>query len=135
MEKEENTTPITARIPLDLFAEIMSEIKDTNQTRSEFIKEAIEEKILNDNKEFMEAEIKCMEKKVEILKNKVKTFKKKKKNLNEPTAAEIDFLKQSLIILEENPHFIKGRISLYKNTFNKHMRLSEQEFWELMNRQ
>ena len=77
MTEKEQTMNMGTRIPVTLFAEVCNEINDTNQTKSEFVKEAIEEKLLNDNKELLEAEIKYMEKKIEILKVKKNQIKER----------------------------------------------------------
>ncbi len=134
MEKEEQKAPVSARIPLELFSSLYTEIKKTGQSRSEFVQEAIEEKLLNDNRELIEAEIKYLEKRTEILKVKLTQAKEKKSDMNKLSEAEIDFLKAARDVLIENPTFIKGRINLYKNTFNKYYKISEQEFWELIDR-
>jgi len=134
MEEKEQKMMLGTRIPLELFADLLREINDSGQNKSEFVKEAIEEKLINDNKELMIAEIKYMEKKIEILKNKVNQFKEKKKQMSSLSPLEMEHLKKSKEILIKDPSFIKGRISLYKNTFNKHYRISEQEFWELLDK-
>lgn len=134
MEEKEQTINIASRIPLNLFAELCNEIKDIGQTKSEFIKEAIEDKLLNYNKELIEAEIKYLEKKVSILKAKKVQAKTKKKEMDKLSESEIQFLKESKDILIKNPTFIKGRINLYKNLFGKYYKIGEQEFWELMDK-
>lgn len=134
MIEKDQTTPITARIPVTLFVELCNEIRETGQNKSEFVKEAVEEKLLYDNKEMLEAEIKYLEKKIVILKNKVKTFKEKKKSMKTLSPQEIEHLKRSKEVLSRDPTFIRGRINLYKNTFNKTYRISEQEFWELLDK-
>lgn len=128
----EQKAPVSARIPLDLFSNLYTEIRKTGQNRSEFIQEAIEDKLLNDSKELIEAEIKFLEKRVEILKIKLKEAKEKKSDMNKLTDEEKDFLKESREVLGRDPTFIKGRINLYKNAFNKYYKISESEFWELM---
>ena len=45
MTEKEQTMNMGTRIPVTLFAEVCNEINDTNQTKSEFVKEAIEEKL------------------------------------------------------------------------------------------
>ena len=134
MDKDEQKAPVSARIPISLFANLYTELKHTGQNRSEFIQEAIEEKLTNSDKELMLAEINYMEKKIEILKNKVKTVKEKKEDMNKLSKEEIKFLKESAEKLGKDPTFTKGRINLYKNLFNKHYAISEQEFWELLNK-
>ena len=133
-KNEEQSVPITARIPLGLFADLCSEIKDIHQTRSEFMKEAIEEKLISDNKELIESKIKYMEKEVEILKAKKDQIKERKKEVVKITQEEIDFLKETREILLKDPSFLWGRIKLYKNSFNKHYRISEENFWELLDK-
>ncbi len=133
METEQKA-PVSARIPLDLFSSLYTEIKKTGQNRSEFVQEAIEEKLLNDNKELIEAEIKFLEKRIKILKVKLIQAKEKKSDLNKLSPEETKFLQESLDVLIQNPTFIKGRINLYKNTFSKYYKISEQEFWELLDK-
>ena len=134
MDKDDQKAPVSARIPISLFANLYTELKYTGQNRSEFIQEAIEEKLTNSDKELMLAEIKYMEKKIEILKNKVEKFKEKKEDMNKLTEEEREFLKESAELLGKDPTFVKGRISLYKNLFNKHYPISESEFWDLLNK-
>ena len=132
MVEREQTMSISGRIPIILFSELCTEINHTHQTRSEFIKEAIEEKLLNENKEVLEAEIRYMEKKLEALRSKKEQIKVKKKDMNKIPSGEIPFLKETKKVLEQDPLFLKGRISLYKNKFKKNYRISEQEFLELV---
>ncbi len=134
MEEKEQTMMLGTRISIILFAELCNEIKDIGQTKSEFIKEAIEEKLLNHNKELIAAEIKYLEHKISILKAKEVQAKTKKKDMNKPSKEEIEFLKESKDILIKDPTFISGRINLYKNLFGKYYKISEQNFWELLDK-
>ena len=131
-EEKEQSVPISARVPLNLFVDIHKELKETKQTISEFLKEAAEEKLLNDNGEALDSEIKYMEKKIGVLKAKKEQIKFKEKDMDEIPSNEISFLRETKEILIESPTYIKGRINLYKNRFDKHYRISEQEFWELL---
>jgi len=132
MDEKNQKMVLSVRVPLTLFADMCLELEDTGQSRADFIKEAIEEKLCNDNKEILTAEIKYLEEKLAILKNKTIQVKEKEKNMKQMTEEELMFLKESKKIINENPVFLEGRINLYKNTFGKHYRISKEEFWDLM---
>lgn len=135
MSQNEQKAPVSARVPLELFADLYTELKYTGQNRSQFIQEAIEEKLLNCNKELIEAEVKYLEKKIKILKKRAEQIKTKKQKIKEQSKEEINFLKESREILGKNPNFIKGRIKLYKNLFNAYeLRITEQDFWEMLDK-
>ena len=133
IEKEDSIT-IASRIPLSLFAEVHAELRETGQTKSEFIKEAIESKLSEDNEKMLDLEIKMLESKLEILKNKKGRTKEKKQDLKKIPGEELPFLKQTKELLFKSPEYTKGRIKLYQNKFNKHYRVSEQEFWDLLDK-
>jgi len=134
MPEKDQTTSISARVPLDLFVEIRQEINETGQTMTEFMKDAAEEKLSNVNEQMLDSEIKMLESKLEILKNKKGRVKEKKQDLKKIPEEEIPFLKETKELLFKSPEYTKGRIKLYQNRFNKHYRVSEQEFWDLLDK-
>lgn len=134
MEKPDQTIAINVRIPIELFAEMSKELSDIKLTRSEFVRDAIEEKLASDNRELMEQKIKYMEKELEVLKLKCNQIKTKRKEMEKIPVGEMEFLKETKILLEKDPTFLKGRIQLYKNRFNKQFRISQADFWDLLDK-
>lgn len=133
MEKDQSI-PIAVRIPLTMFQEIQLEISDTKQNLSEWFKEAIEEKLYNENKGRLKIQQEYHESIANVYRKKIELFDIKKKQLYEIPKDEVNWLIETKKILFERPEFLKGKISLYKNKFFKNYRISEQEFYELMDR-
>ncbi len=129
---DELTTTIGTRINLNLLGEINQELKRTGKRMAAWIKEAVEEKLQNDNKEILDAEIKFLESKLGLLQKRKISMKEKEEDINKIPESEIPFLIQSKQILERDPIFVKGRIAKYKNDYHKTYKISEQDFYELM---
>ncbi len=132
MEKEQ-TSNIGTRIPQSIFGDIIQEINGTDMNLSKWLREAVEEKLTNDNKEKLDIEIKYHEDILNSLKKRKDLFKEKEKDFSKIPAGEVSFLLETGKILEKDFSFIKGRINLYKNRFNKSYRISEQDFMKLIN--
>ncbi len=131
MEKEQ-TNPISARFPFSLFIEMQKELRETNQNMSEYIIEAVKDKLFSESSpELLDKEIAYHESIVNNLKKKKEHHKEKKTTLLKIPKGEISFLIETQKLLEENPTFCEGRISLYKNKFGKHYRISPNDFFEL----
>jgi len=130
--RDEPTTIVSARISQTLLLEIHQEIRETGKKLNEFITEAIEEKLLSDNSDFLKAEINKRGRELDVLKKRLETISEKKKNINHIPSQEISFLIETKRIIERDPTFLSGRIRLYKNRFAKHYRMSEQEFLTLL---
>jgi len=132
MEKEQ-TTPISARIPLSLLAEIHKELEETNQNMSDFIEKAIKDRLFNYcNQELLDSEIAYHKQIIQNLERKKEESEEKEKTLLKIPKSEIQFLLKTKKIIEDNPLYCIGRINLYKNKFNKHYRISEQDFFKLL---
>ncbi len=132
MMEDEQTTPISARISLTLLSEIHKEIKDTGKSRSDFVEDAIKEKLFGESSsELLEKEIAYHESIVNNLKKKKQQHKEKEKVLSKIPEREISFLLETSKLLEENPTYCEGRINLYRNKFGKHYRISPNDFFEL----
>lgn len=131
MEKEQ-TNPISARFPLSLFVEMQKELRETTQNMSEYIIEAVKEKLFSESSaELLDKEIAYHESIVNNLKKKKEHHNEKKQILLKIPKIEIPFLIETQKLLEENPTFCEGRINLYKNKFGKHYRISPNDFFEL----
>ena len=131
MDKEQ-TNSISARFPLSLFVEMQKELRETKQNMSEFIIEAVKDKLFNESSpELLDKEIAYHESITEHLKKKKKHHNEKKKILLKIPEREIDFLIETYKILERDPTFCEGRINLYKNKFGKQYRISSNDFFEL----
>ena len=131
MEKEA-TTSISARIPTLEFHEIMMEIRDTKKTISEWIQEAINEKLNNESEHMTELNLQYHKSIIESLEQKKENSAQKKQDLIKLPLNEMVHLKNDKKFLFENPHFITGRISKYRNEFRKKYRISEQDYYQLM---
>lgn len=129
---QELTAPVAARIPLSLLADIHNELQESNKNMSQFIQEALEEKLTNNNKEFLDAEILKKETELKILREKRETVAQIKKDIFQVPKEEIPFLLETKKIVDRDPTFITGRIQLYKNKFRKRHRISEQDFLLMM---
>lgn len=133
MPEDNQTTPMSVRVKVSTLLEMNKEIEGTNKTLPDFVREAIEEKLTNDNKEILEQELKKAEWIVKALKNKKKNFVEKEKIIQRIPEKEISFFLDTKKVIEQNPQFIQGRINLYKNKFNKnHLRISIQEFLQMI---
>ena len=127
----ELTTTIGTRINLELLGDINLELKRTGKKMAQWIKEAVEEKLQNDNSEVLEAEIQFVKSKLSLLEKRKLSIKDKVDNLKQIPSSEIPFLLQTKKLLISDPTFIKGRINLYKNKFSKTYKISDQDFYDL----
>jgi len=129
----EPTAIIHARISQSIFAEICSEINGSKRSLSDWLKEAVDEKLLSENKDKLEREIAIKEEELQILKKKKELFREKEKDIQKISDTEISFLLETKRVVEQDFTFIKGRINLYRNKFGKAYKISEQEFMQLLN--
>jgi len=130
--KEEQTTSISTRIPLNLLTEIHMELKNTDKSRSQFVAEAIKDKLFSESsEELINKEIALYEAKINNLKQKLEHHKQKEKTFLKIPEKEVSFLIETKKILEQNPTFAMGRVSLYKNKFGKHYRMSPDDLFRL----
>ena len=89
--EDEQTTPISARISLTLLSEIHKEIKDTGKSRSDFVEDAIKEKLFGESSsELLEKEIAYHESIVNNLKKKYLFYLK-----------QVNFLKRIQLTVKE----------------------------------
>lgn len=129
---DEITTTVGTRINLSLLSEIHHELQKSGKKISFWIKEAIEEKLQNDNSELLNARINYLKAELKILENKSNETKQKKKDISSINEEEMPFLLWSKKLLEINPNLIKGKIKDYKNRFSKNYRITIQDFYELV---
>lgn len=129
---DEITTTVGTRINLDLLGDINLELKKTGKKMAQWIKEAIEEKLQNDNAEILDAEIEFLQKKLELLLKRKLLIKDKVKNIKNVPENEIKFLIETKKIIDKDYSYLPGRIRLYKNQFRKNYKISEQEFLEML---
>lgn len=131
----EQTTPISARVPLTLLAEIHKELKETGKNMNEFINEAVRDKLYNEsNVELINKEIEYHQEIVKNLEGKKKQHIEKEKVFDKIPEKEISFLLETKELLEREPTFVHGRINLYKNKFGKHFKISPNDFFKLLNK-
>ncbi len=128
------TQPVSTRVSQEVVGMIIQEINGTKKSMAEWVREAIEEKLTNDNKDKIDQEIKHHEEALESLRKKKESFTEKEKTFSKIPEKEISFLIETKKIIDEDFTFIQGRINLYKNKFHKGFKISEQDFIELLNK-
>jgi len=122
------TLPISTRVTL----EELAAIKMSGETVADFLKNAIEEKLVMENADFVYKKLQDLENDKKVLLLKKGLIDKKAQNFKKIPNKEIGWLIETKKILEKQPLFIDGRISLYLNIFKKPYKLSKPEFFKLI---
>jgi len=135
MIENEQTTPISARVPLTLLAEIHKELKESGINMNEFLNGAIKDKLYNSiNIELINKEIAYHKEIVKNLESKKKENADKEKVFDKIPQKDMPFLLETKKLLDKDPTYILGRINLYKNKFGKQFKISPEEFFKLLDK-
>lgn len=106
--------------------------KNSGSTISDYIREAVREKMSRENGSYLEKRKKELLQELEEIKQQQNLLDKKdeeKKNLPE---IEINFLIEAKRRIERNPQFLEGLINKYMNEFGKVYKVSRKDFYELI---
>lgn len=123
---EDKTIPVSAR----LTQEQVLAIKLTGETSSDFVRKAVDERLISQDSDFIKKKIKELKENIKILEKRQKEIESKEKEKNILTEKEIRFFIESDEILKRKPEVLDGRINLYTNLFMKTYTLSRKEFLE-----
>ena len=96
---------------------------------SNFVREAIDEKLTKDNPEYLSQKEKELVLEIEKIRKQKKFLRNRKKE--KISEEEKKFLTESKEIISKNPAYIEGRLKKYINDFNK-SKISKQEFSKLI---
>ncbi len=123
---------IQARLTNDEILEINLFCKNTGMKRSNFLRDAIKEKLQNDNPKYLTKRKKELQEELERIKKQEKFFEQKTQESTNFTKAEIQFLIESKEKIEKNPNFLDGCINKFINDFGKPYKISRNDFYKLM---
>lgn len=125
-EEKQPLIPQSIRITTEQFAII----KELNINLSEWVRQKLDGELLDIKS--LEKEIEKKKEDLEKLENWRKTLQQKQEESENIPEEELKFLIESKKKIEEVPHFITGRMSLWQNKFKKPYRLSKAEFFALL---
>ncbi len=125
---KEKTQTVSTRLTV----EQVNFILNSKENVGDFVRNAIIDKLESESLDFVNKNIQELEEEKKLLLLKKKLIEKKHKELKEIPSKEIHFLLETKKILEQQPHFTKGRINLYIKTFQKPYKISEPEFFSLL---
>ena len=112
--------------------DILLAAENSGLDKSEYIRQAIEEKLINDNPKLLKKRKKELQEELEKIEKQEEIFKQKNNESTNLTDNEIKFLIESKEKVERNPNFLDGRINLFINDFGKTYKLSRKDFYKLM---
>lgn len=107
-------------------------ISKSGQNKTDFIREAINEKIVREDKEFLNKQIRIKKEEIEKLENFKKIIQEKEEHKANIPSNELTWLLKTREIILQRPEFVVGRLKLYLNTFPKTFKVSQKEFLELL---
>lgn len=120
--------PISIRISSDL----LIGIRQSGQTNSDFIREAIQEKLEKENLDIINEEIEGRQREIKNLEKRKKLLVQKQKETKDISMEEIAFLLEAKEKISKNPLFLDGQHSRYCNLFPKPYKISKQDFIKLL---
>ena len=112
--------------------DILLAAENSGLGKSQYIRKAIEEKLLNDNPKLLKKRRKELQEEIEKIDKQIKLFEQKKQESTNLTEKETQFLIESKQKIERNPNFLDGQISLFLNNFGKPCKISRKDFYKLM---
>jgi hypothetical protein len=122
---------INVRVSTEEMFELNLIAQNTNTSISEIVREAIKERIEN-NPIFLVKKEKELKEYLEKIKEQIKVNEIKTKELKKIPRKEKDFLIKSKEILEKNPQYLSGQISLYLSEFKKPYKINSIEYFKLL---
>ena len=130
--KENNDVPVSSRLPPELGLRLVSRCNDQEIDKSVFIREAIDEKLEREDIDYLEEKEKKLIKELEKLQVHKKILGQKRDESVNLSSEEISELMDAKNSIQDNPMFLEGRISRFRNIFTKPYQISRPEFFKLI---
>lgn len=107
-------------------------IRNSGIERSDFIRQAIQEKLEKEDDDFINKQIRIKKEELERLETYKKLMKEKELIKSNIPKGELPWLIETKKMIQNRPEYINGRLRLYLKQFSKSYKLTKKEFLELL---